>query len=723
MNIILPFPIPREICEIILIYLNGIEREQLIIVSKSFKWLIRQLLIKDNSDSMRNKEVKFMKFNQRMFNKVCFYGHIDIVNIYLDKSDYCLEEGIISACKGEQNELILWLMKQIDKEMSNYLYGKMMKILCEKENMDIINLIFTCMELTCDISSYVSHTLGKTGNKKLLDLFIYEKQVLLGYVYSGALQLGNIEYIEHIAQIMAKDNITYDKTDWLECACKSRNIDIVRMLVEEADIDPNYGLLIASKLGEKDILEYLINNGADKYNLCLYGAAQGDNIELVKYSINCGADDYGRAFGYSLKSNSMKCIKHLYHFCAPYLDRSEILLDSCLSSNVETVGYILSIGNYSIDILGDCLARASLRNDIDIMMLLINYGAVTFSKTLEACIYNDNEEAVKYLMDKYSDSIDYSRVNIYRLYLKGNFALLDIIKNYNKKKYEEFIISELLTKYYEDILYLLSIGFLDRDIAVEALSGIYVSNRKDIVFVDIETIIADGINNSNECLIASCKVSNSIIACKLIQYGANNYREALECLLDNNGLEIVSILISSRNTVDKFITSNRKVKDQIVKKMIQFVNDALISNICTNNHIVVGGPNNWCFYIKIRCGDIKGSITVGVSNDVFSIMTSIISQGQLHTDIISKYINRIPDIILLTLTSHKKRRKENSILIGAYVDMFPIESYVSSKIPSTVESIQFATGRNINIKEDKYYIKKITGYKIVKSLMNDYSNR
>lgn len=135
-------------------------------------------------------------------------------------------------------------------------------------------------------------------------------------------------------------------------------------------------LTIASGNGHKDLVQFLLDNGAEVnrlggfwgYETAIKDAVFGNHIEIVQLLLDAGADvNLGEKIG-NLKSNNAQPVLVLYMVCDTYgekinMDMLKLLLDAGVNVN-------------AMDNLHEtALYKAAENGDIDAVRLLLDYGA------------------------------------------------------------------------------------------------------------------------------------------------------------------------------------------------------------------------------------------------------------------------------------------------------------------------------------------------------------
>ena len=169
----------------------------------------------------------------------------------------------------------------------------------------------------------------------------------------------------------------------LSLATKHGHIACVRLLFElglananSTDHWENPILTIASGNGHKDLVQFLLDNGAEVnrlggfwgYETAIKDAVFGNHIEIVQLLLDAGADvNLGDKIG-KLKSNNAYPVLVLYMVCDTYgekinMDMLKLLLDA--GANVNAMDNLHETALY----------KAAENGDIDAVRLLLDYGA------------------------------------------------------------------------------------------------------------------------------------------------------------------------------------------------------------------------------------------------------------------------------------------------------------------------------------------------------------
>jgi ankyrin repeat protein len=100
----------------------------------------------------------------------------------------------------------------------------------------------------------------------------------------GACRGGYIELVQFMIERGAND---WNYGLWN--ACYGDHIEIVWLMIEKGAYDWNYGLLGACQSGHIELVQLMIEKGADDWNGGLMNACFGGHVELIRLMIEKGA--------------------------------------------------------------------------------------------------------------------------------------------------------------------------------------------------------------------------------------------------------------------------------------------------------------------------------------------------------------------------------------------------------------------------------------------------
>ena len=95
---------------------------------------------------------------------------------------------------------------------------------------------------------------------------------------------------ENIFTILKNKNNNLNWNDGLFEACRGGHLNIVNLMIEKGADNWNHGLRGACQNGHLNIINYMIDKGAYSWNYGLYGACLGGHLNIVNLMIEKGAD-------------------------------------------------------------------------------------------------------------------------------------------------------------------------------------------------------------------------------------------------------------------------------------------------------------------------------------------------------------------------------------------------------------------------------------------------
>lgn len=134
----------------------------------------------------------------------------------------------------------------------------------------------------------------------------------LEYGLYGAIESQNLNFVIYF--VIDRDvKITLPI---LKKAILTKNLEIVeflyRFITPIEDKDPNKLLVVAGQSGDKRIVDFLIQQGANDFDEGLIGAVKGNNKVLFDYFISKGASIWNTAFIVAIENNNKTAIEILY---------------------------------------------------------------------------------------------------------------------------------------------------------------------------------------------------------------------------------------------------------------------------------------------------------------------------------------------------------------------------------------------------------------------------
>ena len=184
-----------------------------------------------------------------------------------------------------------------------------------------------------------------------------------------ATHLGLKPVVEDI--LCQEENMRKDLAKALEVAATEGYKDILQVLLDNGADNINKALCYASACGHRDIVLFLMEVGANDVNKALYWASESGQLEIVTLLLDAGADDLNDA----LYSSTLRDKQS-------HLDVAQLLIDR------------------GADDLNRALHGAVNHHQIGVVGLLLDNGADDFERALETLSGGFHFDMVNMIIDK-----------------------------------------------------------------------------------------------------------------------------------------------------------------------------------------------------------------------------------------------------------------------------------------------------------------------------------
>ena len=175
--------------------------------------------------------------------------------------------------------------------------------------------------------------------------------------------------------------------------CSSGNIDIVQFVIDRGADAWNEGLLYACMNGKMDMVLLMLKKGANSLHMGLEYACIGGNVEIVKLMIEKGASNWDDALYYACVGGNIDIIQLIIEKGAT--DWNSGLVGACHSGNIELVRTMIANGATA---LNRGFHAACESDHMDIVLLLMELGANNWNDGLECGCYYDHHDIMQLMI-------------------------------------------------------------------------------------------------------------------------------------------------------------------------------------------------------------------------------------------------------------------------------------------------------------------------------------
>jgi ankyrin repeat protein len=198
-------------------------------------------------------------------------------------------------------------------------------------------------------------------------------------------------------------------------ASKNRDLEIVRLLLEKADVNANNSeaFLDAVDKGYSEFIQLLLESGAHinaQNGEALHIASDGGNLKIVQLLLENGANVNARddiALRAASKEGHLKIVQLLLENGANVNAQDDYALRVASASRYLEIVQLLLEKGANVNAQDDYALRiASLGGHLEIVKLLVEKGADVNAKNgfaLNSAILNDNQDIAEYLLENGAD--------------------------------------------------------------------------------------------------------------------------------------------------------------------------------------------------------------------------------------------------------------------------------------------------------------------------------
>jgi ankyrin repeat protein len=330
------------------------------------------------------KHIK-LGYSQLMF-KACRYGNLEIVKNYLPKISNNVAGLLYAAAQHKHNDIVSFLLEHREFShremlMVECVRGRMDKVLdmigpdflfdglclsaaCTSGNIDLVKHLlsicadsvnldmplaamcndgnFQIAQLLVEHGAYITNDLTPlivlSGNVDFVRFILKDDSINLNTLFSHACTIGNIEMLKIIS--------TRGSVDWNEAighGCLHGHKHIVEYALKTTHWhwDWNLGLMNACRKGSIELMNFMLEKGANDYNNGLRGGCMSGNIVCIEEMVRLGAHNYDEGLHCACGSGQIDAAKLMIKYGGKYVNACKIYPEL---QNLEK-WYLRSIGD------------------------------------------------------------------------------------------------------------------------------------------------------------------------------------------------------------------------------------------------------------------------------------------------------------------------------------------------------------------------------------------
>lgn len=296
------------------------------------------------------------------FNIFCFFGNIEMVNLFVDSCLDILDSALGSACQGGQLQIAKIL---IEKGANNWQVA--FEGVCASENAELYRLLEKKSGITCD-----------------------------GF-FRNACKIGDLELINKFIKL--------GTTNWnggLIQAVRGEQIEVINLMIEKGANDWNTALAFAGENGNVQIANILIEKGANNWNCSFQNSFMHGHKEFTELMLNRGATIWCAKFFIDIYPNWKKMALYLVEKYPIDFSNSLQYLKKGLDC-IELLEYLVKKGATDYN-NGMYIVCSNGRKDL--LDYFISHGANDWNSGLAGAYGNGDSKMVDFLVKKGATNFD-----------------------------------------------------------------------------------------------------------------------------------------------------------------------------------------------------------------------------------------------------------------------------------------------------------------------------
>lgn len=229
------------------------------------------------------------------------------------------------------------------------------------------------------------------NSKILIDHFFASGAKNYNDALRWAARYGNMSIFKRMLDLGAKSD------HWLLClAVEGGNVEIVNLALNFRDhdvCDLNEALSMAAEKGHVELVGRMIELGANDLDTAM---AESRNLDMVRLMMNYGANDYLGTAMRAAERGHVDIVNYMLNFETGDYD---LILESSARGNqpgnIEIAKLMVALGASSYN---STMVEASISGNIDIVRLMLSHGAYDYDKSLTYAVHGRNIEIVKLML-------------------------------------------------------------------------------------------------------------------------------------------------------------------------------------------------------------------------------------------------------------------------------------------------------------------------------------
>jgi ankyrin repeat protein len=178
----------------------------------------------------------------------------------------------------------------------------------------------------------------------------------------------------------------------MACAAQGGYQEIVNQMLQLGANDYDLSLIKAAFGGQHQMIDQMLQLGAHDYDGAMISAAKGGHIDIIGQMIKLGATDYDEAMIGAAEYDHLDIVKAMIQLGAD--EYNDALIAAAENDNIDTVKYMIKMGANDYN---NAMISAAYYNNIDIVRYMLELGADSYEAAIRQAREHGHDEIVTML--------------------------------------------------------------------------------------------------------------------------------------------------------------------------------------------------------------------------------------------------------------------------------------------------------------------------------------
>lgn len=255
--------------------------------------------------------------NQKECKRLMIESGIDANKVeHISSQILNLNDLLKDACKGGNRDIVQLIIQNGANQWFDAFNNA-----CEKSHLHIMRLLFDTFNsqqpLSKDNLQQSLQFACASGNMNCVCFVLNQGAKETEYSFYQSISSGNIEMIDHFFHYINVEEIEWDCIFDRICDSSCKSVEVAEYFITntKVEVDLNFFLEIAAQKGKRDIVELLIQHGANKLHEGFFGALIGEQPELALFFLKKDYKNIIENHGRDYRMTNVFLYEDVLRFC------------------------------------------------------------------------------------------------------------------------------------------------------------------------------------------------------------------------------------------------------------------------------------------------------------------------------------------------------------------------------------------------------------------------